>query len=230
MLNQLKQNLKMDKKTLFDIILGGFIMAFTLVNIHAPSKITEGGILGLSLFAKNVLNFDPSIVNPICDIILFSFGFSMFGKEFLSKTIFTALVFAGIYKIVLLIGPVIPSLYNYPLISAILGGMGIGFGCGIIISHGFACGGEDSFAMIISKKFNIDISWSYLSLDIVILVLSLIYIPFGRIFYSLITTIVSSFILDQFSVDIKTTKEKAKEAISKQSEIILEKKLKEDAL
>lgn len=219
MLNRIKNNLSMQRKTLVHIILGTMIMAFTLINIHAQSKITEGGVLGLTLFAKNVLNLDPSIVSFVADSILLLFGLMIFGKSFATKTIFTSSIFAIMYKIMYIIGPIIPSLYNYPLISAILGGIGIGIGCGLIISKGIACGGDDSLALILSKKLAIDISIAYLSTDAIILLLSLVYIPFTRIIFSFITTIVSSLILDQFSIDIKTKVEKQKESVLKKEPI-----------
>lgn len=222
MLNRIFKKINLDRKTFMDIIIGSAIMAFTLVNIHAQSKITEGGVLGLNLFMKNVLGTDPAITSPILDISLFLFGYSIFGKKFLAKTILSALIFAGIYKIFLLIGPVVPSLYDAPILAAVVGGIGIGIGCGMIVSNGIASGGDDSLAMIVAKKTGMEISWSYLSMDIVVLALSLIYIPLNRIFFSLITTIVSSFILDQFHVDLNTSKEIAKKALPKQKDVFLE--------
>ncbi len=97
-------------------------------------------------------------------------------------------------------------MYNEPLLAAVLAGIGIGIGCGMVISQGGAAGGDDALALVISKKTGIGISFAYLFTDITILLLSLVYIPFGRIIFSLITTMVSSFIIGQFEVKIPAVK------------------------
>ena len=49
--------------------------------------------------------------------------------------------------------------------------------------------------MTISKVTGLDISHSYLFTDIVVLALSLSYIPFKRILYSLVTVTISSYLI-----------------------------------
>ena len=178
-------------------------MSFTIVNVHVQAKITEGGILGLSLIIYNLLDINPSFVNPVMDFLCIMLGVSFFGKRFLKKTIIASMFFALFYKLFSLIGPILPSLYNYPVIAAVVGGMGIGVGCGLVISQGGAAGGDDALAFIISRKSGMGISLCYLLTDILVLGLSLVYIPFGRIIFSLITTIVSSVLVGQFEIQLK---------------------------
>ena len=47
-------------------ILGGAILAFGLYNIHAPSGITEGGILGLVLLLDHHFSVSPSLSKWNC--------------------------------------------------------------------------------------------------------------------------------------------------------------------
>lgn len=195
------------KKGFRNIVIGCMIMAFTMVNIHIPAQITEGGILGLSLFSYKVLGMNPSIVSPILDILCIALGFSLLGKKFLKKTIVATISFALSYRLFLMIGPVMPDLYEYPILAAIIGGIGIGVGCGLVIIQGGAAGGDDALALVISKKMNMNISLAYLFTDVTVLLLSLVYIPFGRIFFSLITTIVSSTLIGQFEIQFKSLPE-----------------------
>ncbi|NLD16567.1 MAG: YitT family protein [Tissierellia bacterium] len=200
MLNRTLNFLNLSKRGLVNIILGAIIMAFTIVNVHDPAQITEGGILGLAILSYKVLDFNPSIMTPILDLLCFTFAFTFFGKNFLKKTAVASLVFSFSYRLFMAIGPIMPSMYNYPLIAAIVGGIGIGVGCGLVVIQGCAAGGDDALVFILSKRFNIGMSKGYLITDIVVLVLSLIYIPFGRIFFSLVTTVVSSIMVGQFEV------------------------------
>lgn len=183
-------------------------MSFTVVNVHLQSGITEGGILGLTLFLYKVLGIDPSFASTTLDFLCFAAGFSMFGKNFLKKTALASLSFAAFYKVFLWIGPILPNFYDIPIVAAIIGGIGIGIGCGMVITEGGAAGGDDAIALILSNKLKINISKAYFFTDLVVLLLSLVYIPFRRIFFSIMTTLVSSFLIGQFEVKIDSTKQR----------------------
>ena len=122
MLTRLLSAVSLSKKGFFRVLGGCAIMAFTLVNIHIPAKITEGGILGLSLFSHQVLGLNPAIVSPVLDMLCILIGVSLLGKNFRRRTALASVSFAVFYKIAQAIGPVLPSLYNLPVVAAILGG------------------------------------------------------------------------------------------------------------
>ncbi|WP_054251715.1 YitT family protein [Neofamilia massiliensis] len=204
MLNQKLTWFKLTRAGLINIILGSMIMAFTVVNIHIPSQITEGGILGLALLAYKTFGINPSILSPIMDIICIIIGINIFGKIFLRRTMVASLLFAFSYKIFALMGPILPNLYSYPLLAAVVGGIGIGLGCGLVVSQGGASGGDDALALVISNKAKINISYAYLLMDVIVLLMSLTYIPFGRLIFSLITTTVSSVLVGQFEIKVSS--------------------------
>ena len=81
-------------------------------------------------------------------------------------------------------------------LAALAGGCFIGTGCGLVVRQGASCAGDDALALVISKVTGCRISRAYLLTDVSVLVLSLSYIPAVRIVYSLITVIVSSFMID----------------------------------
>lgn len=180
------------------IVIGCFIMAFTLVNVHMQADITEGGILGFTLFSYRIFNINPAILGVVLDFICFALGFSMFGKKFIWKTAIASTTFAIFYKTFISLGPILPSIYDKPFLSALVGGLGIGFGCGLVLTEGGAAGGDDALAMVMSKKFKIEISKAYIIADFVVLALSLAYIPAIRLLFSFLTTTVSSLVLGRF--------------------------------
>lgn len=208
MLNQKLTWFKLTRAGLINIILGSMIMAFTVVNIHIPSQITEGGILGLALLSYKTFGINPSILSPIMDVICIIIGINIFGKIFLRRTMVASLLFALSYKIFSLMGPILPNLYSYPLLAAVVGGIGIGLGCGLVVSQGGASGGDDALALVVANKAKINISYAYLLMDVIVLVMSLTYIPFGRIIFSLITTTVSSVLVGQFEIKVNPAVEK----------------------
>ena len=90
----------------------------------------------------------------------------------------------------------IPDLSASPLIAAILGGIFVGAGVGIIVRMGGSSGGDDALALSISRLTGWRLSRSYLLTDVTVLLLSLSYIPVTRIVFSLITVSISSFLID----------------------------------
>ena len=76
-----------------------------------------------------------------------------------------------------------------PLLAALLGALFIGVGVGLCVRCGGAPGGDDAFSMAASRLFKLDIRLFYLFSDL--LVLSLTYLPPQRLFYSLLTVVLS---------------------------------------
>ena len=200
-------------RTVLSIILGTAITTFGIYNIHHQAEITEGGILGLILLFNFWLGMSSSILSPVLDALSYALGYRFLGKEFLKTSIFATICMAGFFRLWELFPPVLPSLADYPLMAALAGGCFIGTGCGLVVRQGASCAGDDALALVISKVTHCRISRAYLLTDITVLVLSLSYIPAGRIVYSLITVTVSSFMIDfiqNFRLD-KDSKDSNKE-------------------
>ena len=66
-----------------------------------------------------------------------------------------------------------------------------------MVREGGASGGDDALALIISKVSGCRIAKAYLITDLTVLLLSLSYIPWQRIAYSLVTVTLSSFLIDK---------------------------------
>ena len=185
------------------ILLGSSILSFGIYNIHRQTGITEGGVLGMLLFLNYWVGLSPSILSPILDTICYLLGFRFLGKDFLKTSIFSTLCFAGFSRLWESFPPVLPNLSAHPLAAALVGGLFVGIGCGIVIRQGGSSGGDDALALVISKLTRCRISRAYLATDITVLLLSLTYIPFKRIAFSLITVTLSSFLIDFVQTEVK---------------------------
>ena len=82
-----------------------------------------------------------------------------------------------------------------PLTASVAGALFIGIGAGLCVRSGGATSGDDALAMSLTHLTKIDIQWIYLASDLLVLTLSLSYIPFRRIIYSLLTVILSGQII-----------------------------------
>lgn len=193
MIVRFKHHLRLNNLDLFLMTLGAIIMAFTLVNIHIPSKITEGGVIGIAILAKSVFGINPAIVSFVIDALLYGLGFLLLKKGFLGRSLLASFTMATFYALFLEIGPILPSFENQPALAAIFGGIGIGLGCGLVITRGSAAGGDDSYALIMKKYTRLSIAQAYFLSDFIVLLVSVfIYLPWPNFFWSILSTFISS--------------------------------------
>ena len=177
------------------IILGSCILAFGSFNFNYQNNVTEGGVLGLLLLVKNIFDISPSVTAIIIDLSLFALGSKFFGKQFLGLSIFASLSFSTWYKVWESIGFIMPNLTNNMLLASILAGIGVGVGIGIIVRAGAAAGGDDVIALIGEKVTHFKINYIYMITDFIVLILSLSYLSFKQIFFSLIAVTISGKII-----------------------------------
>ncbi len=178
------------------ILLGAFILAFGMYNIHSRTVITEGGIWGLELLIFHWFDISPAVTAPILDGTCYLLGVIFLGKEFIIKSFVGTMGYSVFYAILEQFPPMLPDLNSMPLVAAILGAIFVGVGAGFVVRQGGACAGDDALALAISKKLHCKISTAYLSTDLTVLLLSLSYIPFSKIFYSIITVLLSGKIIE----------------------------------
>lgn len=183
-------------KKILLLLLGAMICTFGIHNIHQRTNITEGGVIGLMLLIEHWLKFSPAYITPFLDIVCYILAAKFLGKNFIKLSIIATAFVSGFYKIWEQFPPMLPDLSAHPLLAAILGGLFVGVGVGIIIRQGGSSGGDDALALTISNVLHCKLSRAYLSTDVTILLLSLSYIPAKRILFSLITVTISSHIID----------------------------------
>ncbi len=176
-------------------IIGAFIMAFGLYEIHSFSGVTEGGVLGMTLVLDHHFGISPAVSGLVMNVICYVIGWKILGKRFVLYSCIATVVFSASYKLLEITSPIFKGLYAYPLAAAILGAVFIGVGAGLCVRSGGAPSGDDALAMGFSKRFKVKIETVYLISDLTVLALSLTYIPIKRIAFSLLTVILSGKII-----------------------------------
>lgn len=184
------------KKNIGYIVMGTLIASFGLYNIHEQFMITEGGVFGAMLLLHHWTGVPISVLSLIMDGLCYLLAFKFLGFDFIKKSLVATLFMMTFLAIFEMFPPLIPLTFNNMVLNSILGGIFIGLGVGLVIRYGGSCGGDDALALIIAKKLSLPLKFSYLFTDISVLILSLSYIPLSQIKYSLITVVVSSFLID----------------------------------
>ena len=178
------------------ILLGAAICSFGIHNIHQRVAITEGGVIGLMLLVEHWLGYSPAFITPVLDISCYLMALRYLGMRFIRISVVSTLSVSAFYKLWEMFPPMLPDLSAYPAIAALLGGCFVGVGVGLIVRQGGSSGGDDALALVISRVTRWRLSRCYLFTDLLVLGLSLSYIPFRRIIYSLVTVTVSSYLID----------------------------------
>lgn len=178
------------------IALGMAIATFGLFNIHRRVDITEGGVLGMVLLLDHHFGAPPWLMTTILDAACYLLGWRVLGGDFLIRSAFSTLCGSAFFRLWEATGPLLPDLSGMPLVAALLGGACVGVGVGLVVRQGGSSGGDDALALVISQKTGWRLSRAYLFTDLVVLTLSLSYIPLARIAWSLLTVTVSSLLVD----------------------------------
>lgn len=178
------------------IALGCAILTFGMHNIHQVVGITEGGVLGGILLLNHWFGIDASIASPALDVVCYTVGLVVLGAGFLGWSAVSSVLLALFYALWESLPHMLPDLSAYPLVAAILGGMFVGVGAGLVVRCNASAGGDDALALSIRKITGLKLARCYLFTDLTVLLLSLSYIPVTKIVFSLITVFISSPLID----------------------------------
>lgn len=174
---------------------GSAILAFGLYNVHAFSGVTEGGVLGLTLLLHHWLGVSPSVSGFILNAACYLAGWRTLGRSFLFYSFVAGGGFSVFYAVFERFPPLWPALADMPLVSAVVGALFVGVGVGLSVRAGGAPGGDDALAMTLSVLLHQNLERIYLVSDLIVLALSVSYLPVSRLLCSLVTVTLSGRII-----------------------------------
>lgn len=190
--------MKFDLKTrnIIFILAGAAIYAFGLVNFNMKNQLAEGGVTGLALILYNLFSIDPGISNIVLNIPLFIAGWTFFKRdEFIYTLIGTCSlsIFLFIFQYWITFDF---TLKHDLFLAALFAGAFIGGGLGIIFRYGGTTGGSDIVARITHKKCGWTMSKTMLFIDAAVIILSLVYLDYRQMMYTLVSVFVGARMID----------------------------------
>ena len=174
---------------------GSAILSFGLYNVHSLSGVTEGGILGATLLLQHWFQISPAWSGLVMNALCYLLGWMLMGRDFVLYSIVAGTGFSLFYAFFESFPPLWPELARMPLLASLIGALFVGVGVGLCVRAKGAPGGDDALAMSISHITGWNIRWPYLASDLIVLLLSLSYIPLERMGCSLLTVILSGQII-----------------------------------
>ena len=191
-MNKMKSQLHEWKEALKNItlkkcaitLLGSFILAFGLYHVHSISGVTEGGVLGATLLLEHWTGISPALTGGIMNVLCYVLDGSCWVRNSSLIPHWLRWDFPVCIRYANNSRTCGPDWRTCPLWQPLVGALFVGVGAGLCVRVGGAPSGDDALAMSISHATGWKIQWVYLLSDLIVLVMSLSYIPVRRIGYS----------------------------------------------
>ncbi len=193
-------------KNYFLVIVGAFIMASGFVFFITPYKIVPGGVFSISIvihyITQGIFSFAPEglpigIMGLIMNIPLTLLGIRILGPRFGFKTVIGFFLTSAFMDLQTYFWGNKPLVEQDALLSAIFGGVLLGFGLGLIFKSKATSGGSDIIAMILQKYTKMPLGQLLIYVDSVIVLLGLIVFRDWKIpLYSWLVIFISGKVID----------------------------------
>lgn len=194
-----RNNVRLLLRNLLMIAVGSAIFSLGFDLCLEPAGISCGGVSGIAMlivYATKSRFLTVGILSALINLPLFFFGYHKIGKLFFFGSLLGMVVTSVGFD---LFARILPIPKTEPLVAAIFGGVIIGAGLGIVFIAGASTGGVDIVARLLKLKFrNFPIGKILLCMDLCTAVATgIVYGEFNNTLYSVITLVLSSFVLDK---------------------------------
>ena len=194
-----RNNVRLLLRNLLMIAVGSAIFSLGFDLFLEPAGISCGGVSGIAMlivYATKSKFLTVGILSALINLPLFFFGYRKIGKLFFFGSLLGMVVTSVGFD---LFARILPIPKTEPLVAAIFGGVIIGAGLGIVFIAGASTGGVDIVARLLKLKFrNFPIGKILLCMDLCTAVATgIVYGEFNNTLYSVITLVLSSFVLDE---------------------------------
>ncbi|GHP12759.1 membrane protein [Lentilactobacillus fungorum] len=177
------------------IALGTAIYSFGIVFFNIYNHLADGGVTGITLILRALFHLDPAYSTILVNIPLFIIGYRFLGKKDMFYTLYGTIMLA-IFLWVWQRVPIVINIQHDLLLSAIGAGLFGGFGCGIVYRFGGTTGGVDIVARLFERFKGIQMGQTLLTIDVIVLLSSLIYLDVRQMAYTLIYVWIFSVIVN----------------------------------
>jgi uncharacterized membrane-anchored protein YitT (DUF2179 family) len=174
------------------ISLGSFLCAVAVNSILIPQKFFGAGFTGLALVVHYIFPSLPvAVMYFILNIPVFALGWMYVGRRFFLYSIAGMLIFSGALAWTHVSLPVYDK-----ILSALLAGIIMGVGSGVILKSLGSAGGLDILSVILIKLFSVRLGTTILAFNSLILVAGALLLSLEGAIYTLIYIYVNSHVVN----------------------------------
>ncbi|MCB2301122.1 YitT family protein [Clostridium tagluense] len=191
-----------DFKDLFQkivlIMLGSFILAFSINLFIVPNKLLSGGLSGIGLMLQYIFNMPMGVTILVLNIPLLILSILKINKRF---TAFTIIGTISLSVFLIITSPLknilAPVEESYRLLYCIYGGVLSGIGSGIVFSNEGSTGGMDIIAIYVKKKYGIEVGIVSFIINFLIVAVGSVLFDFKVGLYTLIAMYITSAVMEK---------------------------------
>jgi uncharacterized membrane-anchored protein YitT (DUF2179 family) len=174
------------------ISLGSFLCAVAVNSILIPQKFFGAGFTGLALVVHYIFPSLPvAVMYFILNIPVFALGWMYVGRRFFLYSIAGMLIFSGALAWTHVSLPVYDK-----ILSALLAGIIMGVGSGVILKSLGSAGGLDILSVILINLFSVRLGTTILAFNSLILVAGALLLSLEGAIYTLIYIYVNSHVVN----------------------------------
>ena len=186
----------------FLMTLGSFICAIAVNGILIPKHFLSGGVTGISLIVFYFFQrIDVGWLYLIFNVPLFVLGWMAVSRQFLFYSLFGT----GIYALAILVTKVTIAVHDQ-MLAAILAGIIMGIGSGIIFRSCGSAGGLDIVSIFLNQKYSIRLGHTILASNSLILLACAILFGIDLALYTLVYLFVNTYLIDLVLVGLNQRK------------------------
>ncbi len=180
-------------KDILMIVVGSFIFAIGVNYFAIPNRLSEGGVIGITIVTYYLFDWSPGVVNFVLNTSLVAVGYKFFDKR---VTIYTliAILFSSLFlHITVGWGN---EINDDTLLAALFAGLSVGLGLGLIFRSGGTSGGSAILARLGNQLLGWTIGKGMLIIDIAVIAASSFIIGQEKAMYTLISVYVGAKVID----------------------------------
>jgi len=188
------------------IFVGAMIQALALRVFLVPSHLASGGVSGIAQLVNHYTNWPIGLMVLVGNLPLFMLGWHFLGgPRFAYRTAFAVIAFAITVDFPL---PFFPTqgLTDDLVLNALYGGVISGVGFGLVYRGRGTSGGSDILGRILSHRYGIPISQSYLFTDALIILAAGLTFSWENALYALVMLYVSGIAAETISEGVKVVR------------------------
>lgn len=169
----------------FAIIIGSVFLAVGINLFLTPYEILDGGIIGLSLILHYLFRLKIGLMIIVLSFPIFVLAWFKY-KNYFFNSLHGLLISSVVIDI---LKPLRFLIQIDPVLSAIIGGIFVGFGIGLMLRFETSTGGTDLLAQFISDKTSINVGFVIFIIDAVVVLLGGAFISTNTLLLSIVTII-----------------------------------------
>ncbi|WP_066067439.1 YitT family protein [Neobacillus soli] len=184
------------KKTWKDILLiviGSLIFAVGVNYFTIPNRLSEGGVLGITIITYYLFHWSPGMVNLVLNLALLAVGYKFFEKRTFVYTLVTIAASSGFLFFTEDIGK---RLTEDTLLASLFAGLLVGVGLGLIFRAGGTSGGSTILARLANQLLGWSIAKAMLIIDVAVVAGSVFIIGLEKAMYTLLIVYIGAKAID----------------------------------